>query len=207
MAVGPQTVIIRVSYDREQGEFAPMATATRKRYTPEDLLKVSDRLMPELIDGQLVERESMGQEADAVGGRLISFLNIYASTTLPGLVNAGQGGFQIFPDDPKKVRIPDVAFTKRERIPSGRAAKGHSRIAPDLAVEIISPRDLAVALRRKIRDFLDAGIPLVWVICPETRDVEVFRADGSGALRKEGETLDGEHILPGFSCPITALFE
>ncbi len=184
-----------------------MATVTPRRYTPADLLKINGRLMPELIDGKLVEREPMGQEADEVGTNLIVFLKEYAKATLPGVINGGQGGFQIFPDDPKKVRIPDVAFTRRDRMPGGGPVKGHCRVVPELAVEIISPNDLATKVRRKVRDFLAAGIPLVWVVCPESRDVAVYRLDGTGALRKEGETLDGEGILPGFACPVAALFE
>lgn len=184
-----------------------MATATPTRHTPEDLLEIDDRPMPELIDGDLVERKPMGQEADEIGCYLIALLIAYSKTTLPGVVNGAQGSFQVFPGDPKKVRIPDVSFTRRDRIPGGKPAKGHGRVPPDLAVEIVSPNDTATKLQQKIRDFLNAGIPLIWVVNPDTRDVQVIRADGTGALLKVGDTLDGGAILPGFSCPVAALFE
>ena len=202
-----QSGIIRVFYDREQGEFAPMATVTRKRYTPADLLKITDRPMPELIDGELVERELMGQEADAIGMRVGALLIAYSGATLPGLVNGSEGSFQVFPDDPKKVRIPDVSFTRLDRIPGGKPAKGHGRVAPDLAVEVISPNDKAAKVFGKIRDFLDAGVPMIWAVNPGTRDVLVLRADGTATLLKVGDTLDGGAVLPGFSCPVAALFE
>jgi len=184
-----------------------MATATPTRHTPEDLLEIDDRPMPELIDGELVEREPMGQEADGIGCKVIALLMAYSGAMMPGLVNGAQGSFQIFPDDPNKVRIPDVSFTRRDRLPEGKPARGHGRVAPDLAVEVISPNDIASDVQRKIRDFLDAGIPLIWVVNPDTRDVQVIRADGTGALLKVGDTLDGGAILPGFSCPVAALFE
>jgi len=184
-----------------------MATATQTRHTPEDLLEIDDRPMPELIDGELVEREPMGQEADEVGINVATILKAYSKTTLPGVVNGAQGSFQIFPDDPNKVRIPDVSFTRRDRLPEGKPARGHGRVPPDLAVEIVSPNDTATKLQQKIRDFLNAGIPLIWVVNPDTRDVQVIRADGTGALLKVGDTLDGGDVLPGFSCPVAALFE
>jgi len=184
-----------------------MATVTRKRYTPEDLLKITDRPMPELIDGELVEREPMGQEADEIGLNIGALLKAYSKGTLPGVVNGSEGSYQVFPDDPKKVRIPDVSFTRRDRIPGGKSAKGHGRVAPDLVVEVISPNDKAAKVFRKVRDFLDAGIPLIWVVNPGTRDVLVIRADGTGTFLKVGDTLDGGDVLPGFSCPVAALFE
>ena len=92
-------------------------------------------------------------------------------------------------------------------MPKGGPVRGHCRVVPELVIEVISPNDLATEVRCKVRDFLNAGIPLVWVVCPDSRDVAIYRADGTGALRKEGETLEGEDVLPGFSCPVAALFE
>jgi hypothetical protein len=76
---GLQLAIIALFYGLEQGEVRPMATTTR--YKPEDLLEITDRPMPELIDGQLVQREPMGQLSDAVAFRVermwaISLMNI-----------------------------------------------------------------------------------------------------------------------------------
>jgi Uma2 family endonuclease len=162
--------------------------------------------MPELIDGQLVERPPMGQESDAVAARIIRLVGNHADLHRLGVVNGAQGGFQSFPDDPNKVRIPDVSFTRRERFPEARAAAGHAKVVPDLVVEVVSPNDLAFEVSAKVRDFLGAGVPLVWVANPETRDVLVYRGDGSGALLRSGDHLDGRDILPGFQCPVDDLF-
>jgi Uma2 family endonuclease len=58
----------------------------------------------------------------------------------------------------------------------------------------------------KVRDFLNAGVPLIWVANPETCDVYVHRSDGTGALLKSGDVLDGGDVLPGFRCPVADLF-
>jgi Uma2 family endonuclease len=183
-----------------------MATATDVQHTPEELLRITDRPMPELIDGQLVERPPIGQKADAVAARILRLVGNHVDLHQLGVVNGSQGSFQIFPDDPKKVRIPDVSFTRRERLPEGGVEEGHGKTVPDLVVEVISPNDLAVELFEKVQDFLSVGVSLVWVANPETRNVHVYRADGSTALLRSGDSLDGEDILPGFQCPVDQLF-
>jgi Uma2 family endonuclease len=183
-----------------------MATATETRYTPEDLLNLNRRPTPELIDGQLVEREPMGQEADEIAMELVSFLKPYSRDTLPGVVNGPEAGYQIFPRDPGRVRFPDVSFTRRDRLPGGKAARGYSRVVPDLVVEVVSPNDTYNDLDAKVRDFLDAGVPLIWVANPETRTILIHRADGTAARLGPGDTLDGEGILPGFRVEVAKVF-
>lgn len=183
-----------------------MATATAVRYTPEDLLEITDRLMPELVDGELLEREPMGQRADEVGSRIIYYLTGYSLTLLSGVVNGAHGSIQVFPDDPNKVRIPDVAFTRRDRMPGGEAFEGHSRVVPDLAVEVVSPNDKLGEFEAKMKDYQSAAIPLIWVVNPELRTVRVYTPTGAGPLLHDGDTLRGGDILPGFECPVSAIF-
>jgi Uma2 family endonuclease len=75
-----------------------------------------------------------------------------------------------------------------------------------LIVEVVSPNDTVGKLNRKINDFLNAGVPLIWVAYPETKTVQVQRLDGSAKLLKIGDFLEGEDILPGFRVELTALF-
>src|SRR6185437_9233543 len=104
-----------------------------------------------------------------------------------------------------KVRVPDVSFTRWVRLPEGQVEEGHGRVAPDLVVEVISPNDLAVEARAKVRDFLNAGVPLIWVANPETRDVVVYRSDKTAAILQGGDVLDGGDVLPGFRCTVADL--
>jgi Uma2 family endonuclease len=183
-----------------------MATAIQAQHTPEELLEITDRPMPELIDGQFVERQPMGQKSDAVAARILRRVGNFVDDHRLGVMNGAQGSYQIFPDDPKKVRIPDVSYTRRERLAGGDVDEGHAKVAPDLVVEVISPNDLAADVMAKVRDFLNAGVPLIWVFNPDKCDVLVHRSDGTGALLKSGEVLDGGDVLPGFRCPVADLF-
>jgi Uma2 family endonuclease len=184
-----------------------MAAATQVQHTPEELLEITDRPMPELIDGQLVERPPMGRKADAIAARILRLVGQHVDLHRLGVINGAQGSFQIFPDSPKKVRIPDVSFARWEKLPAGGVEEGHGKIAPDLVVEVISPNDFAVEVGVKVRDFLDAGVSLIWVANPDTNDVLVYRSDGTVALLRSGDVLDGGDILPGFECPISELFK
>jgi Uma2 family endonuclease len=183
-----------------------MATA-ESAVTPEDLLKIRDRPMPELVDGQMVEREPMGQEADAIAATIIALLKFFVKPSKLGVVNGSQGGYRIFSDDPSKVRIPDVSFTRRERFGGQRPAKGHGTVVPDLVVEVISPNDLASDLRAKVQDFFSAGVRMIWLVDPVTRTVEVLRNDKTAAWLGEGDEIDGSDVLPGFRCKVSEIFE
>ena len=182
-----------------------MATATEVRFTPEDLLKITDRPMPELVDGELLERE-MGQEADRIALLLGGILLAFVRPRGLGIVNGSQCGYQIFPDAPGKVRIPDVSFTRAERVPPGGPAKGHSRVAPDLAVEVVSPKDLASEVFVKVREYFSAGVPMVLILDPEARMIVLCRPDGSARTFRDGDVLDLGEIVPGFAHPVADFF-
>lgn len=185
-----------------------MATATPRSsrvYEPEALLEIHDRPMPELVDGQLLERP-MGEESDSIAATILGLIFTFARENNLGRVHGSQCGYQIFPDDPNKVRIPDVSFTRRERLAPGGPARGHARLAPDLVVEVASPGDSLDMVYTKVEDFLRAGVPLVWIIAPRSRTVHVYRGDGTVTRLHESDTIEGAEILPGFSCKVAEFF-
>ena len=183
-----------------------MIPATLKQsYTPEDLLTMPDRDSFELVDGELVER-NMGWKSSWIGGRLYFFLSTYCESRNSGWVAPADASYQCFPDDSHKVRKPDVSFIRQERLTADQEPEGHCRIAPDLAVEVISPNDLYSEVEVKVDEYLQAGVTLVWVIDPATHTVRVHRANGSVADLKEDDELDGENVLPEFRCAVRELF-
>ncbi len=102
------------------------------------------------------------------------------------------------------MRAPDVAFVGRER--TGLiGARGYAELAPDLLAEIVSPEDRPADVLAKAADWLGAGTKLVWVIDPERSEARVYRRDRSLSLLQEHDSLDGEDVLPGFSCSLQAV--
>lgn len=103
------------------------------------------------------------------------------------------------------IRIPDLAFVTAGRL---RDMDLNDRIegAPDLAVEIVYPSNSPADLALKVRQYLQAGARLVWVIYPETRLVYIYRPDGSFECREDGQVLDAPAMFPGWSLPLLDLF-
>jgi len=107
---------------------------------------------------------------------------------------------------PRTVRKTDVAFIRSGRFPNEQLPEGYSRIPPDLAVEVVSPNDLWYEVTEKVQAYLKVGVRLVWVVDPPTRMVYIYRPDGSIALVREDGELSGEDVVPGFGCPVAAIF-
>lgn len=122
-----------------------------------------------------------------------------------GRVFAAETGF-VLSDETSTVRAPDVAFVAAERLPPAGLPAGYLPFAPDLAVEIASPSNRASDLEQTVLDFLDAGTRLLRVVDPDTRTVTVYRSRDDVRVRRAGEALDGEDVLPGFRIEVATVF-
>jgi Uma2 family endonuclease len=113
---------------------------------------------------------------------------------------------------PDTLLCPDVAFVAKGRLAAGGRSWGFSEIAPDLAIEILSPGDRPAEVRAKVAEYLRLGVRCVWVFDLEARHVQVHTR-GEGPHRRiatselgEGDLLDGRDVLPGFRQPLAELF-
>jgi Uma2 family endonuclease len=122
-----------------------------------------------------------------------------------GKVWPADNGFQCFPHAPGLVRKPDVSFVKKGRLPGDVSPDDWVKIAPDLAVEVVSPGDTIEEFDEKLDDYHRAGIPLVWVIYPKRRKARVIHLDGPDVVLGEDDELSGEDVIPGFRCPLRAI--
>ena len=157
----------------------------------------------ELVRGRLVVREPAGYRHGRVAHRIEMEIAQFARSRDLGVVVAAETGFKLFAM-PDTVRAADAAFIARDRAPAAEPV-GYLAIAPDLVVEVLSPTDRAGEIQSKVSDWLTAGSRLVWVIDPVRRRGVVYRADTSVALLSENDALDGEDVLPGFSCRLDAI--
>jgi Uma2 family endonuclease len=182
--------------------------ATRTRLTAEDLWRLgTGDVRRELVDGEVVEMTPVGGIHGRITGRVYRRLSGYVDEHGGAEVVVGDVGFVLgVPGDPERVRAPDVAVISTGRLPDGRLPQGFIRGAPDLAVEVLSPNDDPVEIQQKVRDYLEAGGRLVWVIAPRAKTVTVYRPDGTARMLRESESLDGEDVLPGLSLPLEEIF-
>jgi Uma2 family endonuclease len=182
-----------------------MSPAEQTRYTPEDLLTMPDGDRFELVDGILVARDPSSL-ASWIGGQVLSGLAAFCEIHHAGWVWPAGATYQCFPHAPETVPKASVSFIRTGRLPGERLPRGHIRIHPDLAVEVISPNDLFEEVEGKKEDYLRAGVPVVWIVSPQHRTVHIYRADSSPTLLREGNELIGEGPLADFRCPVRDLF-
>ena len=171
--------------------------------TADDLLhaNIPDK-RTELIRGVLHVREPAGDRHGRVVMNLTLRLGTHVQATDAGQLFAAETGFRL-PNVPHTVRAPDIGFIRRERVPE--PTTGFLEIAPDLAVEVLSPSDRPGETLAKVGDWLEAGVRLVWVIDPERRLARAYRPDGRESTLDDDASLDGEDVLPGFTCKLAAI--
>lgn len=108
--------------------------------------------------------------------------------------------------DPHRMRGPDVAFAAERKLAEHTGSdEGFGWFAPDLAVEIELSSSRKQGGRRRIDEYLEAGVRLVWAIHARRRSATVYRSDGSTAEVDEDGVLDGEDVVPGFRLPLADL--
>ena len=173
--------------------------------TPEQLAMMPNDKDFELVDGQLVERK-MGNKSNWIASRLYKLLSIYVDDNNLGWLFTSEAGYRLHPERPKTIRKPDVSFVTFGRLPDEEPSDAYDYLAPDLAVEVISPGDTVRELEAKVDEYLRAGVRLVWVINPDLKTLTVHRPDGTLAVLREPEEIDGETVIPGFRCPLSSLF-
>ena len=84
--------------------------------------------------------------------------------------------------------------------------RGYMPIPADLAVEVVSPNDLAYELAEKVEEYLLAGFGAIWVVHPNLKTVTLYRAGGSVSVLHENDIISGDPALPDFRCRVGEFF-
>jgi Uma2 family endonuclease len=161
----------------------------------------------EYVNGRYVEKPSMGARSNRMAFKLMKRLDDFVEANGLGHCFGENLPYKIFPSDPKKSRIPDGSFVRAGRLPGEEVPAGFMTIPPDLAIEVVSPNDEVENLFERIGDLMGAGVRLLWVIDPASRQVHVHRADGTATRLGDADSLGGEDVIPGFACPLGELFD
>ncbi len=164
-----------------------------------------DRIV-ELVEGEIVEMP----KPTGLHGQITFLLSLkignYVVDNRLGVVTASETGFVLErnPDGRDTVRGLDIAFIRGARVPAALPDQLLD-MAPDLAVEVISPSNEAADIHHKIRQLLAAGTTLVWIVYPSTRTVDVHSQSGATTLEGD-DRLSGGDVLPGFEIPVREIF-
>ena len=176
------------------------AASTSKPKTVEDLLALEAETDEryEIIDGEFVEvtvSDESSETNSAFGYHLFGFV----TENRLGRVYDSEMIYEL----PKSIRKADVSAILADRVP--RTQISHFAGAPDVVVEVISPSDRWADVRNKVQEWLDAGARIVWLAAPSSGEVTVYRRGQRSRTLIEGEVLDGEDVLPGFSVEVSRL--
>jgi Uma2 family endonuclease len=175
------------------------------RTTPEQLLNLPNQAVLELVESVLVEK-NVSIESSRIEGQAYNLLS-HAAESGNFVVFPASLGYRCFPDDPDKVRRPDVTVIRGQRLRElGGEDRGYMPIVPDLAVEVVSRHDTVYEVTEKVREYLAAGFGLVWVMNPESRTVEVHAAGEKPVLLSADDEITAKTALPGFGCKVAELF-
>ena len=191
--------------------FGPMP-AHRIRNTPSpgtatvrDFLAVQeteDRLY-ELIDGVLVEK-TLGYFESRLASVLIYLMESFLQDNNLGFVVGESAATRLLPD---QVRIPDVAFVSWDSLPERKVPREPlPSVVPDLAVEVLSNSNTKQEMDRKLQDYFQSGVRLVWYLDPPTQTVKVYTSPQEHQSVDKNGTLDGGDVLPGFSLSMQEWF-
>jgi len=168
---------------------------------------VRDKLF-EVIHGEWVKRPMAGELHGAIEANVVLLFGGFVKANKLGRIYTGDTTFVLegTPENIETMRLPDVAFVSAGRV-KDIDREGFYYLAPDLAIEIVSPSEKTTETQSKINDFLRTGTRQVWVLYPDTRQISVHLADGSSRIFSSSDSISGGDVLPGFSISVNKIFD
>jgi Uma2 family endonuclease len=181
------------------------AAVPRKIWTDEEFMALpDDGNRYEVVNGELVAVGSAGAKHGYYVSLIHILLGAYVRSQKLGLTFDSDTSFKMKSGNR---RSPDCSFFSKERLRSlGGIPKGYIEGAPDLAIEVLSEANTVGEIHDKIVEYFENGSRLVWVIHPEERYVLVYRQPEPAALKRPGDILEGEEVIPGFALDLSEFF-
>ncbi len=180
--------------------------ATTRLFTIQDVIDLpDDGCRFELIRGELHRMSPASGKHGAIAFEIAGAIRDYLRKHPIGRGFTADTGF-ILARDPDVLLAPDVAFVRSERLPPEGEQSGFLAVAPDIAVEILSPWDRPARVTEKVLEYLRAGVAEVWLIDPEERTLAVHRPDLTVQTISGDATFEVSSVLPGLRIPLADLF-
>jgi Uma2 family endonuclease len=177
---------------------------TKPLLTAKDLQEMGEEgEFCELVDGELVKMSPSFLPEARVVRTILLLLGTFVAQHRLGEVFGPDLGYEL---TPHRVRAPDVSFVRAEKLVAYGNPQEFAKVVPDLVVEVISPEVKYGYLQRKIRDYFEAGVRLLWIVDPEMQTVTVYHSPLDLRILIAADVLSDEEVLPGFSCMVTELF-
>lgn len=169
--------------------------------TAEELLRLpDDGWRYELVRGELKKMSPSGSRHGRVAAQIVGSLTPHVKKNKLGAVYTADAGFRIA-RNPDTVRAPDAAFVRTQRAVD---APGYFEGPPDVAFEVVSPNDSYTEVNEKTVEWLRAGVRVVVIVDPRTRNINVHRADGA---RHTADGIEIDDVIPGWKMSSAEVFD
>jgi Uma2 family endonuclease len=155
--------------------------------------------------GDLLIMAPTGGETGQSNANLTADFVIWNRKSQLGIVFDSSTGFKL-PNGAN--RSPDVAWVRRDRweILTPEQRKRFPPIAPDFVLELMSPTDTLQETQAKMREYIENGVKLGWLLDSETKRVEIYRSSEDVEILDAPKTLSGEDVLPEFTLNLDSIW-
>jgi Uma2 family endonuclease len=182
-----------------------MSAVASKLITAEEFARMpnpANGARQELVKGEIIEMPPPQGRHGYLQVEFAAILRQFVKPNKLGWIVTESG--TLLAHDPDTVRGPDVSFYSIARQPEPPDA--YFEIAPDLAIEILSPSARRKQVRDKIEEYLATGVRIVWLVDPDTNTITVYSGNMRGVEHGPADTIDGGEVLPGFSIRVAEFF-
>ena len=155
--------------------------------------------------GDIILMEPTGSDTDLFNINIVTALGIWNRELKLGFIFGNNAGFTL-PNN--AIRSPDAAFITRSRYEALQKSdrKRFAHICPDFVIELLSESDQEWALQNKMKEWMDNGCRLAWMINPQKKETIIYRGNGETETKPFHKALNGEDVLPGFTINLTKIF-
>lgn len=171
--------------------------------TLDDFWEIYSGQRYELVNGKAVEMSPTGYLHGSIARRVSAILGAHVDNKQLGDVVGAETGFML---SDNTMRGADAAFISKHKLAQITEPDKYLPFAPDIAVEVVSPHDTANEIKAKVRQYLEAGTSLVWIVYPSDQSVVVHLPDKTSVTLSTSDMLDGGDVLTDFSVEISAFF-
>lgn len=187
----------------------PAATSDFAPYTLEEFARFCadypDLRVELTAQGEMIIMPPAGDESSRRNADLTADLVIWNRAARLGKVFDSSAGF-LFPNG--AIRSPDTSWAAQSRwnalAPEQRV--GFAPLCPDFVLELRSSTDRLSTLQAKMREYMDNGVRLAWLLNPRDKNVEIYRAGRDVEVLADPASLSGEDVLPGFILDLTPIW-
>jgi Uma2 family endonuclease len=179
--------------------------ASKQLLTAEEFFRLpdpGDGSQQELVRGEIITMPPPGGMHGVCCSKADRRIGNFVEEHSLGTVTCNDAGF-ITERGPDSVRGPDIAYWSKEKLPV--IPVGYIEVAPDLIVEVLSPSNTSKKIQNKLHEYFTKRVSMVWVIAPEDRTLTVYRGPDEGRLLHDTATVEGEEVLPEFTCRVSDL--